>query len=486
MQSPCRHLLVDEFQDLTPAHVLLLRLLSLPALDVFGVGDDDQVIYRHAGADPAFLIDFADAVPRRRLAPADRQLPLSGRGRDCGARTCSATTTGGSPSASKPGRARTRRSGPFGWSSTIRTTGRAVARGRRDRTGWPSWATTRPTIAVLARVNSLLLAPHVALHEAGVPSAVRAAPRRARIAPACAPRLPTCASPARPGRSRARTSSRSCAALPEACRSGSPIGSRRRSVWTSAALRRIAGNGAGQGRGQGPAAGRRPRPGRRRRPTAARPDRSCSPCATPSASARRWACSTAPAAARARATSTTSRPARVADLHPDPATLRALAAAGLQREAAADGVTLSTVHRVKGREWDRVVVFGVSRGILPHRLAEDVEEERTGAPRRDHPRSPPGRRARRPHRAGRRSSTSWRARRPAGVPAAPRASPTEPGTRSAPPCRRRPTASSLPRLQGCRVADRAPAASHRGPIVGSPGGPQTVEGRRRAGAPSCV
>ena len=53
----------------------------LPALDVFGVGDDDQCIYGHAGADPAFLIDFERAVPRRRRAPAGGQLPLPGRGR---------------------------------------------------------------------------------------------------------------------------------------------------------------------------------------------------------------------------------------------------------------------------------------------------------------------------------------------------------------------------------------------------------------------
>ncbi len=58
VQAGYRHVLVDEFQDLTPAHVLLLRLLATPGLDVFGVGDDDQVIYGHAGADPAFLIDF--------------------------------------------------------------------------------------------------------------------------------------------------------------------------------------------------------------------------------------------------------------------------------------------------------------------------------------------------------------------------------------------------------------------------------------------
>jgi hypothetical protein len=35
---------VDEFQDLTtPLHLLMIRLLSMPTLDVVGVGDDDQV-----------------------------------------------------------------------------------------------------------------------------------------------------------------------------------------------------------------------------------------------------------------------------------------------------------------------------------------------------------------------------------------------------------------------------------------------------------
>ena len=38
VQARCRHLLVDEFQDLTAAHVLLLRLLASPGLQVFGVG----------------------------------------------------------------------------------------------------------------------------------------------------------------------------------------------------------------------------------------------------------------------------------------------------------------------------------------------------------------------------------------------------------------------------------------------------------------
>ncbi|HSK07708.1 MAG TPA: ATP-dependent helicase, partial [Acidimicrobiia bacterium] len=62
-QAQCRHLLVDEFQDLTPAYLLLIRLVAGPGLNVFGVGDDDQVIYGYAGADPGFLIDFEDLFP---------------------------------------------------------------------------------------------------------------------------------------------------------------------------------------------------------------------------------------------------------------------------------------------------------------------------------------------------------------------------------------------------------------------------------------
>ena len=66
----------------------------------------------------------------------------------------------------------------------------------------------------------------------------------------------------------------------------------------------------------------------------------------------------------------------VADLHPDPGGFEPWLRPAFQRETDPAGVTLSTVHRVKGREWDRVAVFGVADGIVPHRLAEDVEEER--------------------------------------------------------------------------------------------------------------
>ncbi len=63
VQADHRHLLVDELQDLTPAHVLLVRLAAGPAADVFGVGDDDQSIYGHIGADPRFLVDYASYFP---------------------------------------------------------------------------------------------------------------------------------------------------------------------------------------------------------------------------------------------------------------------------------------------------------------------------------------------------------------------------------------------------------------------------------------
>lgn len=56
-------LLVDEFQDLTPAHMLLMRLLAGPTLSIFAVGDDDQTIYGYSGATPEWLVEFEDHVP---------------------------------------------------------------------------------------------------------------------------------------------------------------------------------------------------------------------------------------------------------------------------------------------------------------------------------------------------------------------------------------------------------------------------------------
>jgi DNA helicase II / ATP-dependent DNA helicase PcrA len=57
------HLLVDEFQDLTPAFLLLVRLVAGPFAQVFAVGDDDQTIYSYAGATPDHLVDFTRWFP---------------------------------------------------------------------------------------------------------------------------------------------------------------------------------------------------------------------------------------------------------------------------------------------------------------------------------------------------------------------------------------------------------------------------------------
>ena len=39
-------------------------------------------------------------------------------------------------------------------------------------------------------------------------------------------------------------------------------------------------------------------------------------------------------------------------------------------------ITLATIHKVKGQEWPVVILFGVNDGLFPHRLSDDDEEER--------------------------------------------------------------------------------------------------------------
>jgi hypothetical protein len=66
----------------------------------------------------------------------------------------------------------------------------------------------------------------------------------------------------------------------------------------------------------------------------------------------------------------------LAALHPEPEGFEDWLRQSLCNPGSLDGVVLSTIHRVKGREWPRVVLHEVSAGLLPHRLAVDVEEER--------------------------------------------------------------------------------------------------------------
>ncbi len=62
-QSHFEFILVDEFQDLNQAQLLLLQVLSLPENNVFAVGDDDQMIYGFRGAEVKHIIEFDKRFP---------------------------------------------------------------------------------------------------------------------------------------------------------------------------------------------------------------------------------------------------------------------------------------------------------------------------------------------------------------------------------------------------------------------------------------
>ena len=61
-RSPFGYILVDEFQDISPARARLLKALldSAPGSQLFAVGDDWQAIYRFGGSDIAVMREFGD------------------------------------------------------------------------------------------------------------------------------------------------------------------------------------------------------------------------------------------------------------------------------------------------------------------------------------------------------------------------------------------------------------------------------------------
>jgi DNA helicase-2/ATP-dependent DNA helicase PcrA len=376
VQTSCRHLLVDEFQDLTPAHVLLLRLVALPALDVFGVGDDDQVIYGHAGADPAFLIDY-DA-----LFPGAGDHPL-----EVNYRCPPAVVTAAShllsynhrrvPKVIRPGRPEPvaaeppalilTRHPPVGGAAAVVETVRA----------WMDAGEAPASLAVLSRVNSLLLAPQVALAEAGVPMSSVLRPdvlERTGLRAALAYlRLATAPEGGIDARDLIEVLRRPSRGLPPWFTDRL----RRRSTWSVDRLLQIASTVPDK--------------------DAVKVERLVDDVVALRAAASAGASTDGLVRAvrdevglgSAMSLLDQSRGAegsshlddlealeQVAALHPEPAGFEQWLRAGFGREADPAGVTLSTVHRVKGMEWDRVVVYGASAGILPHRLADDVEEER--------------------------------------------------------------------------------------------------------------
>ena len=63
-QERSKHLLVDEYQDINAAQFRLIELLSRNSRSgLFSVGDDAQSIYQFRGADPSFILRFAEDFP---------------------------------------------------------------------------------------------------------------------------------------------------------------------------------------------------------------------------------------------------------------------------------------------------------------------------------------------------------------------------------------------------------------------------------------
>lgn len=378
-QRHARHLLVDEFQDLNPAHLLLIRLLAAPTYDVFGVGDDDQVIYSYAGATPEYLINYDRYFPGAVHYALERNY------------RCPPTVVEATRSLLSHNRRRVDKSidsgpGRDAEAGQLRTehepAGRHATAALEVLQQWHAAGSGWGEIAALARVNSALLPLQVTLLEHQVPcttplgvdvlnrTGIRAALAYLRIGaePGHIKRADIAETIRRPSRKIARnvaellqrrptTSLEGIRSLASAL-SGGDVGkvesyaddlelvARAVETGTTAAALRAIRTGVGLGS----------------------------------------AMDVLDAAKRELDRSThlddLAALEQVAELHPDPATfepwLRGMLAGTDEPEdsSALGRVMLSTVHRVKGQEWPHVLVLGASEDLFPHRLATDVEEER--------------------------------------------------------------------------------------------------------------
>lgn len=66
-QERFRYFLIDEFQDINKVQYELIKMLSAHNTNVCAVGDDDQSIYSFRGSDPAYLFTFKDDFKNTRL-----------------------------------------------------------------------------------------------------------------------------------------------------------------------------------------------------------------------------------------------------------------------------------------------------------------------------------------------------------------------------------------------------------------------------------
>jgi DNA helicase-2/ATP-dependent DNA helicase PcrA len=369
-RSACQALLVDEFQDLTPAHLLLVRLLAGPEGAVFGVGDDDQTIYGYSGASPEWLIDF------RRFFPTAGEHPLHVNYR-CpvsvvdAARTLLTHNRNRVPKriVAAPGRA------PDGHELEVVASDDPLSAAVERVGGLIADGAAPADVAVLTRVNASLAPVQVALVHRRIPvrpavdvsylsrGGVQAALAWLRLAVSPPERL-TGADVSLAARRPSRALSpkvlewmseqsgvsrleRLAGRLSE--RDGDKITGfisdlktvrRRAAAGPTAAVLRAVRDDIGLDRAMELLEGSR-----------RRLDRSAQ-------------------------TDDLDALLALAALHPEADGFEDWLRQSLRHPGSTDGVVLSTVHRVKGREWPHVVLHEVSAGLFPHRLAVDVEEER--------------------------------------------------------------------------------------------------------------
>ncbi len=368
-QRSCRLLLVDEFQDLTPAHLLLVRLLAGPDGAVFGVGDDDQTIYGYNGADPAWLIEFADLFP----GAGDHPLEVNYR---CPGGIVRAADTLLRHNVRRVAKViRADRAAEDGFmiapatgdpvEVTVQAVTTAVAAGSP-----PS------ELAVLTRVNSLLVPVQVALGTAGVPvtggvgtefadrTAVRAALAWLRLACSGAELDPGDVAEAlrRPSRSLHPR-------VAEWVGEQRSVGGLRRlaeRINTERDAIRVGEFADDLERLQLMVSAR----GTTSQVLAALRDSMGLASSIATLDLHRRGMN------RAAQNDDLTALAQLALQQPDSGEFEGWLRRSLSTRWAADGVTLATVHRVKGQEWPFVIVHHADADQFPHRLSEDEEEER--------------------------------------------------------------------------------------------------------------
>jgi DNA helicase-2/ATP-dependent DNA helicase PcrA len=162
-----RHLFVDEFQDVSPAQLRLVRGWLGERLDLTVVGDPDQAIFSFTGADPTGLTDFRRLFPGARVVRLDRNY-----------RSTPQIVTAAEALLADAGQRRARRAAVRGEGpapavtdyDTERDEAEGVARKIRDAHG-PAlpWS----AFAVLYRINAQSAAFEAALAAEGIPYRVR-------------------------------------------------------------------------------------------------------------------------------------------------------------------------------------------------------------------------------------------------------------------------------------------------------------------------